>query len=341
MSPPASANGIWGGEDHDPTRQGFDLNFGGTHRGSPPSYFCPYEISTIESCPEGEYLTDRLTAEAERFIEENRNRPFFLYLSHFTVHTPLEAKADVISKYQAKVRPDEPQRHAVYAAMVESMDDSVGRVLRKLEEVGIGERTVVFFTSDNGGLIYEGRREEAVTSNAPLRAGKGHLYEGGIRVPFIVRWPGVVAAGSVSTEVVTSPDVLPTALEMAGVRTDASDSVEGVSLMPILRDGQSLERPAVYWHYPHYSNQGGEPGGAIRQGEYKLIEFYRDQKLELYDLSVDVSEVNDLADEMPDRVAEMRGALQDWRASVKATMPAVNPNYDATKSDQGLTGAQR
>ncbi len=334
--------GKWhlGDRPYYPEDQGFDVNIGGTAKGAPPTYFCPYDISTIEGCQEGEYLTDRLTDEAERFIEKNKDTPFFLHLSHFAVHTPLEAKKSLISKYQAKVEPDQEQRHAVYAAMIESVDVSVGRIMKKLGELGISDKTVVILTSDNGGLVYETDSQEAVTSNAPLRAGKGHLYEGGIRVPLIVSWPGVTAPGSTCKTPVTSLDFSPTIVAMAGI-DNAEDGVEGVSIVPLLRQASSLRRKEIYWHYPHYSNQGGEPGGAVRQGSYKLIEFYKDNKLELYNLQHDLGEQKDLADAMPEKRDELHRLLVEWRASVHAQMPTENPSYDPARSDQGLTGAQR
>ncbi|MDA2930393.1 sulfatase, partial [Acidobacteria bacterium AH-259-O06] len=317
--------GKWhlGQEPYYPTEQGFDLNFGGTHRGSPPTYFCPYEIPTIEECSEGEYLTDRLTEEAETFIEKNQDKPFLLYLSHFAVHIPLEAKQELIAKYEAKANAEQPQNNAVYAAMIESMDESVGRMMKKLQELQIADRTVIFFTSDNGGLVYEGKRTEAVTSNEPLRAGKGHLYEGGVRVPLIVRWLGLIEPGSVSPVPVTSTDFYPTILEMADMHVDPQQTIDGVSFLSLLKQTGELKRDAIYWHYPHYSNQGGEPGGVVRQGDYKLIEFYRDGKLELYNLREDIGEKSNLAEQRPDKAAELHQMLKEWRRSVNAQMPAV------------------
>lgn len=333
--------GKWhiGGEGYYPTEQGFDLNIAGTHRGYPPNYFSPYQIPTLEGGEEGEFLTERLTEEAERFMEDNRDRPFFLYLTHFTVHTPLQAKQDVIDKYETKADPEAAQRHPVYAAMVESMDESVGQILEQIEKLGIAEKTIVLFASDNGGLIYEGSRKESVTSNVPLRAGKGHLYEGGIRVPMIVRWPGVTEPGTVVDVPVTSADFFPTILEMADLPESAG--VDGESLVPLLRQSGTLGRESIFWHYPHYSNQGGEPSGAIRRGDYKLIELYRDGKLELYNLRNDIGEENDLAEQLPNRAGQLHRSLKKWRVGVGAAMPKENPDYDPAQSDQGLTGAQR
>jgi arylsulfatase A-like enzyme len=332
----ASASiGKWhlGGKPYYPEKHGFDLNIGGTERGSPPSYFYPYRNQTfaipgLEEGTPGEYLTDRLTTEAEKFIEKNKDRPFFLYLAHHAVHIPLQAKKDVIARYQAKVRPDEPQINPVYAAMVESVDDSVGRVLRKLDELKIADRTVVVFFSDNGGLSVKEGPHTPSTSNAPLRAGKGYLYEGGIREPLIIRWPGVVQAGRVCDVPVCSVDFFPTILDMVGrARDDARPAVDGVSLLSLLRGTGGLEPRALYWHYPHYSNQGGKPGGAVRQGDFKLIELYEDGKLELYDLRNDPGEKTDLAAAMPAKARQLQRLLADWRKSVNAPMPRPNPEY--------------
>lgn len=336
----ASASiGKWhlGGDGFSPTEQGFDRNVGGTARGSPKSYFGPFDLPGLAGGPEGEYLTDRLSTEAEKFIEENRDRPFFLYLPEFAVHLPLQGKKDLVAKYEAKLAGSETQNNPTYAAMVESVDQGVGRLLQKLDDLHIADRTVVILTADNGGLRYEGKQTKPVTSNAPLRAGKGHVYEGGIREPLIVRWPGVVKAGSVCEDPVISVDYFPTILEMARL---PKRSVDGVSILPLLTQKGRLNREAIYWHYPHYSNQGGPPAGAVRYGDYKLIEFYEDGRLELFNLRDDLGERRNLVQKEPKKAAALHARLKRWRESVKAAMPAVNPNYDAAKSDQGLTGVE-
>jgi len=308
-----------------PEKQGFDVNFGGTHQGQPPSYFAPYKIPNISKAADGEYLTDRLADEAAAFIEKNRDRPFFLYLAHYAVHTPLMARQEVIAKYAAKAKPDQPQRNAKYAAMVQSVDDSVGRIMAKLDALGLADRTVVFFMSDNGGLI-------GPTSNLPLRAGKGSLYEGGIREPMIVRWPGVVAAGVAEKAVVTSVDFFPTILALAGVAPAAPDpSIDGASLVPLLAPQGELAPVPVYWHYPHYHPGGATPGGVIRDGDYKLIEFFEDGRVELYNLKEDLGEKKDLAAAMPEKAAQLRRKLADWRRKTGARMPTPNPDYDPQK----------
>lgn len=332
--------GKWhlGGEKFSPPAQGFDLNVAGDHTGTPLSYFAPFRqqnpnrqqgagrfMPGLEEAGPGEYLTDRLTTEAERFIESNKDKPFFLYLPHYTVHIPLRAKEELIAKYQ-NVKPDGPQSNPVYAAMIESMDESVGRIMRKLEELGLDQNTVVVFTSDNGGLsVVEGPRTPA-TSNAPLRAGKGFLYEGGIRVPLIVHWPARVKAGGVSDVPVSSIDFFPTLLAASGVESE--QAVDGVNLLPVLEGSGTIGRDALYWHYPHYSNQGRQPGGAIRKGDWKLIEFYDNSRIELYNLAEDVGEAHDRAKEMPEKVKELHGALAAWRQSVGAQMMEKNPAYD-------------
>ena len=208
--------------------------------------------------------------------------------------------------------------------MVESVDQSVGRVMRKLDDLRIADRTVIFFTSDNGGLSVKEGPNTPSTSNAPLRAGKGYLYEGGIREPLVIHWPGTAKAGSVCNVPVSSVDFFPTILEMAGL---PEQQVDGVSLVPLLKQTGGLKRDGLYWHYPHYSNQGGKPGGAIRKGDYKLIEFYEDGKLELYNLKDDIGEKTDLASKMPQKAREMRDMLREWRKAVDAQMPTPNPSY--------------
>lgn len=321
--------GKWhlGGEPYYPEHQGFDLNVAGTHWGQPASYFWPYEgrTHTVAGLKAGghpgEYLTDRLTDEAERFIEANRDKPFFLYFPHYAVHTPLGGKQALIEKYQAKPVVDE-QKNATYAAMIESVDDSVGRILKKLDELGLADHTIVIFNSDNGGLW------PYSTSNAPLRAGKAYAYEGGTREPLIVRWPGVTPAGATCQVPVMSIDFFPTLLEIAGVPLERS--VDGVSLVPLLKQNGTIHRDSLYWHYPHY--WGGHPSrvqpfGAVRTGDWKLIEFYENQRIELYNLADDLGEQHDLAAAQPQKAGELRENLHRWLKSVGAQMPIPNPNY--------------
>lgn len=328
--------GKWhlGDEKYYPEFQGFDLNIAGTYLGSPPSYFYPYKrdslnISTLHGGKEGEYLTDRLTDEAEVFIEKNKDKPFFLYLAHYAVHMPLQAKQAMIEKYKLKVDPNYLHNNPTYAAMIQSVDESVGRITKKLNELKIAERTVFIIMSDNGGVAFENRH---VTSNRPLREGKGTAYEGGVRVPFIISWHGVVKPGSTCDIPVSSVDFYPTILETAQFKDMPNHNVDGVSLVPLLKQTGTINRDVLYWHYPHYHPFGATPYGAIRKGDFKLIEFYEDNHIELYNLKEDVGESINLAVKMTEKANELRLMLHNWRKSVNAQMPSPNPNYDATKA---------
>jgi arylsulfatase A-like enzyme len=322
--------GKWhlGGPAFYPEHQGFDLNFAGTHVGQPGSYFYPYKSPDLPKVRDNEYITDRLTDEALKFIDANKDRPFFLYLPHYAVHTPLQGKEEDVDHFERKGLPHEGRDSAVYAAMIKSVDESVGRVLARLDELAIAENTVVIFMSDNGGLAW-------VTSNAPLRAGKGTLHEGGIREPMIIRWPGVAKPGIVCDAPAISVDFFPTILAMAGVTMNVSN-IDGVDLTPLLRGGAAPARTALYWHYPHYHAGGATPGGAIRDGDYKLIDYYGEDRFELYDLKADLGERNNLAEAMPEKALELRNKLHDWLRGVDAQMPTPNPNYEPGK--RGRTG---
>lgn len=321
--------GKWhlGGPEFYPERHGFDVNIAGFEKGSPPSYFAPYKIPTLTDGPPGEFLSDRLTDEAVRFIEAHRDRPFFIYLPHYAVHTPLMAKSNVIAKYQAKADPSHPQRHPVYAALVESVDDSVGRILQTLETLQLARDTVIVFTSDNGGLVLRN-----VTSNLPLREGKGSAYEGGVRVPLIVKWPGVTRPGSVCDAPVITPDFYPTLLEIAGLKPARGQVVDGMSLVPLLRGRGAIRRDALFWHYPHYHPGGATPYGAIREGDWRLVEFYEDNHVELYNLRRDIGEKHNLAESEPALAKRLRDKLHAWRQRVGAQMPSPNPNYDPARA---------
>ncbi|MBY0508178.1 MAG: sulfatase [Bryobacteraceae bacterium] len=328
--------GKWhlGGKGNLPTEQGFALNYGGTDKGSPGSYFPPYKMAGVEASRPDEYLDENLTERAIRFIDESRGKPFFLYLPHYSVHLPFGGKPELIEKYRRKAGPQGDPR---YAAMVETMDASVGRLRAALAERGLARNTVFIFLGDNGGLRYEGKSPNAVTSNAPLRAGKGHLYEGGIRMPFVVHWPGVTKPGLVCDEPVSSVDILPTVAR--AVKAPPPAGVDGMDLSPALRGGK-LKREAIYWHYPHYSNQGGAPGAAVRQGDWKLIHFYEDDRVELYNLREDLGERRNLARRNAAKARELRVKLDDWRTRVSAVAPRQNPAYDPATASQGLTGAE-
>ena len=323
-----------------PKAQGFDLNVGGNNMGNPGNYFYPYNgawrmtkkhpmtrWNTLPNGKKGEYLTDRLTDEAIKFIDKNKARPFFLYLSHYAVHTPLQAPDKLIKKYKKKPV-GKRHRNPVYAAMVESVDHSVGRIMSKLEQLGIADDTVVVFTSDNGG---HGR----ITSHLPLRGNKGNFYEGGIRVPLIVRWPGVVKPGSQCKVPVISTDFFPTILEIAGLPSRPECHLDGVDMVPLLKGQRSIDRDALYWHYPNYIG-AGHPGGArpcsvVRKGDWKLIESLEDNRLELFDLSKDLGETNDLAAVMPEKAGLLKNLLDDWRKEAGVQMPRINPDFQSKK----------
>lgn len=339
--------GKWhlGPEGFWPENQGFDINMGGIDRGGPyggKQYFSPYGNPRLPDGPPGEHLPDRLASEAVKFISAHRTQPFLVYFPFYSVHTPLMARADLKKKYEEKrqrlgltarwgreherdVRLN--QEHAVYAGMVEAMDLAVGKVLQAIEETGLRENTVVIFSSDNGGLSTS---EGWPTSNLPLRGGKGWIYEGGIREPLIIRWPGVTTPGSLIATPVSSPDFFPTLLEAAGVPPADGQILDGRSLVPLLQGGTFPER-ALFWHYPHYGNQGGAPAAAVRRGDWKLIEWQEDGRLELFNLAADLGEQTDLAPREPDRAARLREELHAWQRQVGARFPAPNPAYDPAK----------
>lgn len=335
------SSGKWhlGGTGFLPTDQGFNVNIAGYAAGSPRHYFPPYQNPFLKDGPAGEYLPIRLAEEANQFIATHAERPFFVYVPLNSVHTPLQAPRELVAKYEAKaarLKTDGPksrrewhtqvrlvQDHPTYAAMIEAMDTAVGTVLDKLAELELDERTIVIFTSDNGGLsTAEGRP----TSNVPLRAGKGWLYEGGVRVPSIVRWPGVTAPGSACATPIISNDYFPTLVEVANQQPNPDHDLDGISLVPLLNGKSTDERP-FFWHYPHYGNQGGMPGGAVRDGRWKLIEWYESGDIELYDLEADPSETKNLATARAEVADRLRASLDQWRREVGAKMPTANPRF--------------
>jgi arylsulfatase A-like enzyme len=330
-----------------PENQGFDVNMGGIDRGGPyggNKYFSPYGNPRLPDGPPGEHLPDRLATETAKFIEAHKDTPFFAYLAFYSVHTPLMAREDLRLKYEEKRRRlgldakwgrEEPrdvrlvQEHAVYAGMVEAMDLAVGKVLAKLESLGLARNTLVIFTSDNGGLSTS---EGWPTSNLPLRAGKGWLYEGGIREPFVVRWPAVVESGRTIGTPVSSPDLFPTLLEAAGAKPQTGQTLDGLSLVPLLK-GETLKERALFWHYPHYGNQGGAPGAAIRRGDWKLIEWSEGKRRELFNLASDLGEQTDLSQSESARADSLRTELHEWQKQVGAKFATPNPEYDSAKPD--------
>jgi len=382
--------GKWhlGEEPNGPHAQGFDVQIPRWNKGWPRAgYHAPFQLDGLEDA-QGDYLTDRLTDEALAYIESNRDRPFFLYLSHFAVHDPIQGRGDLVDDYEEKLsktvppqgapfilegNPDakdplsrkkldaliqeEPyegykvlpnqvvkikqhQDNAQFAAMVESMDQSLGRVRAKLEELDIADNTIVVFFSDNGGMsaanfgspsrvVPAAKLDTAYsTSNLPLRGAKGWLYEGGIRVPMIVKWPQRGGRGTVCNVPVISTDFFPSILDMAGLPLQPEQHLDGMSLVPLLKGEKALDREAIYWHFPHYSNHGMQsPGGAIRAGDYKLLEYYENDTVQLFNLREDPGEQRDLSQSQPGRAAALRAKLHAWRSDVSARMMPPNPDY--------------
>jgi arylsulfatase A len=305
-----------GGPQYWPEHQGFDVNIGGCGLGGPPTYFDPYRIAAIKPRKTGEYLTDRLADETIDFLQKNQNQPMFICLWTYNVHYPFEAPGNLIAHFKGKEGPG--LKNATYAAQIEATDRAVGRVLDEVDRLGITKNTLVIFTSDNGGW-------DGVTDNRPLRAGKGYLYEGGLRVPLIIRWPGITdqpaIASTTSNTPVISMDLSATILDAAGAKLKENESLDGVSLRPLLQ-GQPLNRQALYFHYPHYAwHKSNRPGGAMRQGKYKLIRHYDDNSVELYDLASDIGEKENLAAKMPDLARSLNAKLSQWLKETGAQMP--------------------
>lgn len=361
--------GKWhlGGDGHLPHQAGFEVNIGGCHMGSPgkAGYFAPWKIPPLmeAATPDDTYLSDYLTDRAVELIEERDcERPFFLNMWYYLVHTPIEAPTELVRKYEQKARelgleqeqnfstgdffPCEHKKEQrirrrliqsdpVYAAMVEKLDESVGRILQSLKESGEEDNTIIIFSSDNGGLA---TAESSPTTNAPLAEGKGWMYEGGVREPLIISWPGRIEAGSSCSIPVSSPDFYPTLLEAAGLPARPEQHCDGISFLPLFTDPGATgiaahlkERP-LFWHYPHYGNQGGTPGSVIRRGDWKLLHFFEDDGIELYNLIDDLGEEKDLAADNAQKAAELRGELAAWRSRTEALIPVLNPNYIPWKS---------
>lgn len=383
--------GKWhlGEDSSSPLQHGFDYRVTEWNKGWPLTYYAPFRLKGLEG-PAGEYLTDRLTNEAITYIEQNKDTPFFLYLSHFAVHDPVEGRPDLVKKYQDKLahmaRPDGPpyilesnpdtthpfsraeltallndkayegynllpnrtvkikqwQDNVQFAAMMESMDESLGRILAKLKELGLDDHTIVVFVSDNGGMSAANYArpnkqipaanldKEFSTSNLPLRGAKGWFYEGGIRVPMIIKWPEHGKSGAVCDVPVINTDFYPTLLKMAGLPLLPQQHVDGVNITPLLEGEGTIKRKALYWHFPHYSNHGLQsPGGVVRSGKYKLIEYFENGTVQLFDLEADPGEQNDLAAVLPHEVKKLKKMLHAWRKKTGAVMMAPNPEYAA------------
>ncbi len=334
-------------DDYYPEYHGFDINIAGHKAGHPKSYFSPYNNPRLEDGPEGEYLTERLANEASKFIETKRDKPFFLYYCLYDVHTPLQAKKELISKYKQKAErlgigngqlsEDElfgketqyfvtvdaerkvrkVQQHAIYAAMIEAMDAAVGQVIQALDRSGQTDNTLVVFTSDNGGLS---TAEGSPTSNLPLRGGKGWGYEGGIRVPWIIFWPGKTEPGSTCEIPIVSMDLYPTILDVIDLTLKPEQHIDGVSLKPLLTQKGTIDERPLYWHYPHYANQGGFPCSVIRKGNWKLLVNLEDGTRELYDLNQDLSEQTNRATSDQEITASLFRELRAWMADSDARL---------------------
>ena len=329
-----AAIGKWhlGGEGYLPEDFGFDVNIAGDKHGQPPSYFGPYSFHNLTGYTAQDYLTDVLTDKMDAFVQDAAGKgPFFLYMAEYSVHMPLQAKPAMIEKYRRKNGgKDEPD--PIYAAMIESTDMALGNLRNVLQRAGVADNTIILLTSDNGGVGFQGRRLHRIADNGRLRAGKGYLYEGGIREPLLVHWPGVTRPNTVCDVPVSGLDFMPTILQMAGAGS-APQPCDGLDLTGLLRTGAAPQRNTLYWHYPHYSDQGGTPGGAIREGDWKLIEFFEDNHLELYNLALDPGEQYNFASSYADKAFDLREKLATWRTSIDAVMPTPNPGFNPESAD--------
>jgi arylsulfatase A-like enzyme len=327
-----------------PENFGFDVNIAGDqhgHPGGPNGYFGPFSYHNLTGYTQNDNLTEVLTQKCDEFLEQSAPKgPFFLYLAEYAVHMPIQERPEHVAKYKQKnYGKDEPD--PVYAAMVESVDTALGRLRTKLEQLGVADNTIILLTSDNGGVGFQGHSLHRIGDNGPLHGGKGFLYEGGIREPLIVYWPGVTRASSVCDVPVWGCDFMPTLLSFAGVSVAEHPAIcDGLDISPLLRGSGTLGRDTFYWHYPHYSDQGGTPTGAIREGEWKLIEFFEDNHVELYNLTLDEGEQYDFASNHSDKTAVLHARLKQWRAKLNADMPTPNPQWDKGLADehQGLMG---
>jgi len=301
-------------DNYSPQKYGFDINIGGNHLGQPGSYFSPYKIPNLKDGPTNEFLTDRESNEAVKFIEQNQSKPFFLYLAHYAVHQPIAGKAEVIKKFEQKDKQNSKQTNATYAALISSVDDSVGKIRETLKRLKLSDNTIIVFTSDNGGL-------PKVTDNAPYRDGKGSAYEGGVRVPFIIYWPKASFHQSTQSTPVQSIDIYPSLIEMTGIASQSS-TIDGVSVAPLLKSSKALPTRDLFWHYPHYHRVGGaRPYSAILSGNYRLIHFYEDNRDELYNLAKDSSESLDLSNSEIEIKNTLKKKLDAWLQSTSAQLP--------------------
>ncbi len=311
------------------TGQGFDVSY---ERPPGAKGYLLKTPSVGES--KSSYLTDLLTDKACEFIDQSKSEPFFLYFAYHVPHTPIQGRPDLVDYFTSKVDPNAIHKNPSYAAMVASLDQSVGRIVAQLERNNLANNTMILFVSDNGGLTQRNGKHDGFTENLPLRRGKGSAYEGGVRVPAIAYWPGVTQAGSVCDEPIITMDLFPTLQQLAGIAVSQTQPNDGLSLVPLLRDPQHRFDRDLFWHYPHYHAGGDSPYSAIRSGNYRLIEFHEDKRVELYDLSRDIGEQNDLSETLPAKTSELKDKLHKWRESVNAQMPSANPNFDPTRQQE-------
>lgn len=322
-------------ENYWPENQGFDLNRGGWKMGQPNAqgggkgYFSPYNNPRLADGPEGEFLTERLAHEASQFIRASKGKPFFLNYWLYQVHTPLQAKKETIDKYKAIVKEGSHHTNPTYAAMVEHMDDALGSVIKILRETRQYDNTILIFYSDNGGLRGNQNRQQ-ITNNFPLRSGKGDVFEGGVRVPLIISWPAQIKQGRICQVPVISPDIYPTILSLTGghIKSDLSPTIDGIDLRDLILKNKQPARKALFWHYPHYHTEGAKPYSAVRMGDWKLVEVFEEDSLQLFNLKKDIGESQNLTAQYPAKTKELYTALRTWREQVNAQMPMPNPNYD-------------
>jgi arylsulfatase A-like enzyme len=328
--------GKWhlGQEPYTPEAQGFDFNRAGGPNAGPPNYFSPYHIKNLPDGPEHEYITDRITEEAVRYIDQKKDSTFFLCMWEFGVHAPFQGKLNYVKQYENKVDPRGKQDNPIMAAMIKSLDESVGRIMDKLDELHLTDHTLIVFYSDNGGNMYDIINGKDATNNYPLKYGKGNIHEGGVKVPCIISWPGNIKPGTVSEEVISSIDFYPTFLQVAAAKAGKKQAVDGVSLLPVLMADKKLNREAIYCHFPHYvPATNNYPATSVRKGDWKLIRVYGEganQKdaYELYDLKNDIGENTNWADKMPDKVKELDQLITKHVNDINGLFPVINPAYD-------------
>ncbi len=336
--------GKWhlGQEAYWPEHQGFDLNIAGGNYPGPPSFFSPYKNVKLADGPDKEYITDRLTDEALKYLDNHKDTTFYLNLWHFAVHAPFQGQRELMKKYEQKTDPRDKQDNAIMGAMIESMDKSLGRIMDKLDELKLADNTIIIFFSDNGGNMYDLIDGKTATNNFPLKMGKGNIHEGGIRVPCIISWPGKIKPATKSDEVICSIDFYPTLLEIAGLKPQKGQVIDGVSLSSLLLKGKPLKQREVYCHYPHYTPATDNyPSTSVRSGDWKLIRVYGEGKdrasaYELYNLKNDISESNNLASANPKLVAKLDKLIEKHVNETQGIFPILNPKYVAgTESPMG------